>query len=258
VKIYSILLVTGFIFLNSTAFAAKNNNDGVYFKDGKIHYEGDITQGKNKKFFDLSKKSQTHDIYINSGGGDIEQGMALGDFIYNKEMNVYITHYCFSSCANYVFTSGKNKFISEHALIGYHGGAYSFTIDQFLISEENYLKRKLTKQEVIDYTKKYSDYINRIKVEQDDFYSKRHINKKIASLGANAYPNVDITYDLAYYTILDFNRLGVHNIHVVGGGSWTPEDHGNLIVINKNYEPSDKDKDKLKLIVLDLNDLGNN
>lgn len=192
-KIYNILLVIGFIFLNSTAFATKNNDDAVYFKDGKIHYEGDITQEKNKIFFDLSKKRQTHDIYINSGGGDIEQGMALGDFIYNKGMNVYITHYCFSSCANYVLTSGKNKLISKHALIGYHGGAYSFTIDQFLKLDEKELKRKLTKQEVIDHTKNIRKYLNRIRSEQDDFYNKRHINKKIASLGANAYPNVDIT-----------------------------------------------------------------
>lgn len=248
------LLVIGLVFFNSAVFSA--SNDGVYYEDGKIHYEGRITQEKNKIFFDLVDKVKTDAIYINSGGGEAEQGMALGDFIYDNKMNVYITHFCFSSCANYVFTSGKDKFISEHALIGYHGGAHYVTVDMLLNSEENYLKRKLTKQERIDYTKKYTDQIKRFRLEQDTFYNKRHINKKIASLGANAYPSIDITYDLAYYTISDFNRLGVHDIHVIGGGRWTPKDHGKLIVINKDYKPSEKDKDKLKLIVLDLNDLG--
>ena len=248
---YNVLLVIGLIFFNSVVFSA--SNDGVYYNDGKIHYEGEITYKKNKIFFDLVDKNKTHDIYINSGGGDVEQGMELGDFIYKNKMNVYITDYCFSSCANYIFTSGKNKFISEHALIGYHGGAHSFKIDQFMIEQENYLKRKLTKKEIMHYNKEFNDHMKKITFEQDAFYSKRNINKKIASLGSNAYPN--IKYDLDYYTIPDFKKLGVSDIHVIGGRNWEPKDSGHIIVINKNYKQNTKDKDKYKLMLLDVNDL---
>ncbi len=35
---------------------------------------------------------------------------------------------CFSSCANYVFTSAANKYIREDSLVGWHGSESQYEI----------------------------------------------------------------------------------------------------------------------------------
>lgn len=64
-------------------------------------------------------------FHMDSGGGITTVGMALGRFIYDNDMDVKITNFCFSSCANYIFPAGKTKYIGKNAVIGWHGDATS-------------------------------------------------------------------------------------------------------------------------------------
>jgi len=229
---------------------------GVYVKNNAIFYVGHLSKEYNDEFFSLYNKNKNKitEIDINSGGGSINLGMDLGDFIYNHKLNVTIPDYCFSSCANYVFPSGNIKKISSHTLIGYHGGAYSPTVDMFLESEKRRLGRSLTEQEKDKYTKKYSDIIKKGKNRQDLFYSKRKINKKIASLGKDAFP--DIHYNMVYYPLKDFSTLGVNNIEVIDNKRWAPKDRGKIIVRTKSSQDfSQNTENTLILFELELNDL---
>jgi len=60
-------------------------------------------------------------LAIASGGGDIEAGMKLGDLVLARAMDVRVFQFCGSSCANYVFVSGRRKIIEPGAVVMWHG-----------------------------------------------------------------------------------------------------------------------------------------
>lgn len=64
-------------------------------------------------------------LHINSDGGDVGIGRAIGRFVFDNKLDVKVTATCFSSCANYVFPAGKTKYIGKYATVGWHGDPYS-------------------------------------------------------------------------------------------------------------------------------------
>lgn len=245
-----------YLFFLFSFFVNAHPKEGVYIKDNAIFYVGHLSKEYNEKFTSLYNlnKSKVNEIDMNSGGGDVDLGMDLGDFIYKNKLNITIPDYCFSSCANYVFTSGNIKKINNYTLIGYHGGAYSFNPDMYLENKRQELGRNLTILETNKYKKKYTKKIEGMKKRQDIFYTKRNINKHIPALGDNAFPT--IPYDMVYYSLKDFSKLGVNGIKVIGDREWSPKDRGNVIVKSKfSKDFSKKIDDQMVLFKLDLNDL---
>ncbi len=88
-----------------------------------ISFVGDIESETYRDFLYAvrGKEDQITAIRINSGGGITEQGMQIGEWIFDHEIDVIVDEICFSSCANYIFTAGKNKIIEEDAIVGWHG-----------------------------------------------------------------------------------------------------------------------------------------
>ena len=59
---------------------------------------------------------------IESQGGDAEAGMRLGDALLARGLDVEVVgSLCASSCANYVFVSGRRKSIAPGARVVWHG-----------------------------------------------------------------------------------------------------------------------------------------
>ena len=71
-------------------------------------------------------------LAIRSKGGPTDAGMALGTWVRARVLTVKVLEYCFSSCANYVFTAAPRKIVSNFAVVGYHGGLSSatFAVDE--------------------------------------------------------------------------------------------------------------------------------
>ena len=67
------------------------------------------------------QEDQITAIQINSGGGITDQGMLIGEWVFDHDIDVIVEELCFSSCANYIFPAGKNKIIEEDAIVGWHG-----------------------------------------------------------------------------------------------------------------------------------------
>ncbi|MGC7862437.1 hypothetical protein ACP3XP_00195, partial [Vibrio anguillarum] len=90
-------------------------------------YKGVLSPEGNELAFELYEraKEKPNTLIITSDGGDIMLGIELGRWVYDNKMSVEVNDYCLSSCANYVFTAGKIKYISNRAIIGFHGGATS-------------------------------------------------------------------------------------------------------------------------------------
>ena len=45
----------------------------------------------------------------------------IGEWVFDHQLDVIVDELCFSSCANYIFTAGKNKIIGKDAIVGWHG-----------------------------------------------------------------------------------------------------------------------------------------
>jgi hypothetical protein len=60
-------------------------------------------------------------LIIRSSGGEVEAGIALGNWVHENAIDVVVRDYCLSSCANYVFTAGRRKVIEKGAVVAWHG-----------------------------------------------------------------------------------------------------------------------------------------
>ena len=68
----------------------------------------------------------------------------MGHWVYDRGLDVVVDTHCFSSCANYIFTAGRNKIIGEGAIVGWHGSAQQ---DEYIarsqgISLDEYWRRQ--------------------------------------------------------------------------------------------------------------------
>lgn len=63
-------------------------------------------------------------VVVNSNGGEINAGMAMGEALVPLKATVVAQRVCASSCANYLFTAGDRRVIDDDALLLFHGGAH--------------------------------------------------------------------------------------------------------------------------------------
>ncbi|RYU68789.1 hypothetical protein ERW51_06385 [Aliivibrio finisterrensis] len=208
-------LYLGFVLCNAPLAMAELETT-VVVKGDKFVYEGDISGGANETLLSLYKNNgQIKTLEIKSYGGEINLGMDLGEFVYKNNLTVEVNDYCFSSCANYVFPSGKRKLISNRAVIGFHGGASSNEFDDSEFEKElaslSIQQREETLNEVANYMK---DSVKR----EDAFYSMIGVDQRITTLGqSDDFSQFDEGgYDGWYYSISALNKLGVDNVFLIG------------------------------------------
>lgn len=176
------------------------------------------------KFIEERKRFTWLDI--KSKGGEINLGMELGEFIFKHQINVAVSEYCFSSCANYVFTSAKMKELGKYGLVGFHGGASSQSFDEtqmeqtiqgFPEEQQSEIRKQLLQQ--------LSSYLEKAKSREANFFNTINVNKAITTLGqVEKYKRL---YDPEkyigwYYSVEDLQKLGVTNITVVAP-PWEPK-----------------------------------
>jgi len=63
------------------------------------------------------------ELWIRSGGGDVEAGHRMGRRIRERNLKVVVDQYCISSCANYIFTAGAKRVLPDGAYVVWHGNA---------------------------------------------------------------------------------------------------------------------------------------
>ena len=67
------------------------------------------------------KEDDIETALVDSSGGLTHEGIKMGNWIFDHDVDVVVEGLCFSSCANYIFTAGKNKTIKANSLVGWHG-----------------------------------------------------------------------------------------------------------------------------------------
>jgi hypothetical protein len=90
-------------------------------RDGaELEFSGGITFGASEEFKRFSEAMGALKIvHLNSVGGRIEEAQRIGDLIRERKLDTYVSGSCLSACT-IVFLSGKNRFITQSAKIGFH------------------------------------------------------------------------------------------------------------------------------------------
>ena len=132
----------------------------VYILKDSIVYDGDLTVEGIEKAKNLYSKN-INNLILNSLGGEINLGMDLGEWVFDKKLNVIVETAAFSSAANYVFPAGQKKFLYKNSFIGWHGGA--FQNPQTLY--DKFFAKFILKDYIIKAQKRELEFFNKINVD---------------------------------------------------------------------------------------------
>ena len=154
-------------------------------------------------------------LSIESQGGEIDAGMKLGDLVFDNSLDVRVIGViCGSSCANYVFLSGKRKFIDPGALVMWHGSALrpeSIPITHKTISEDGKETiREYKGAALVEYMKRpdiASSNENERKAHAD-FFRARGVDGRITVYGQEMGCDCSWTFSAD-----DMSRFGVGQVH---------------------------------------------
>lgn len=178
-------------------FADANSQyeQSIDYKDDQLVIIGSIDPifvRRIKAAYQLAPRNQPITTFtITSYGGDVEASIDLGEFIFKHRLSVYIPELCLSSCANYLFTAGNKKIITNQTILGWHGGA----LQKNLRSVPN-----LTEQQLFNLQKKETDFFQLIKVDQ-----------RICTLGQEPPYNFKGFWN---YDLIDLEDFGLKKINL--------------------------------------------
>lgn len=193
---------------------------------GTLTYRGPLHTDGVERLFDAaaSAAEEPRTLVITSTGGDVEAGMALGTWVFEHALDVHVPDYCISSCANYVFTAGKQKVLGPTALVVWHGGTTQEGLSGGSPCE--YLDAPGVPCDEKKLRQLLEETLARVQRLEADFFARIGVAQDITVLGQ--YPQYDCReratrYDYIgwYYSIGDLEKLGVRDVSVAGG-AWTP------------------------------------
>jgi hypothetical protein len=86
-----------------------------------VTYRGEISAENNRRFFAGLPRHTPAQLVIDSPGGEVQAGIELGRWVHRHRLDVVVEGQCLSSCANYVFTAGRDKIIRPGGVVAWHG-----------------------------------------------------------------------------------------------------------------------------------------
>ncbi len=203
------LVISLLVFGCSTVPKPSNTELGIAFtaiENGFLIYKGVITRDANERAFKTYNKAQIkpHTLLISSSGGDINLGIALGNWVKENELNVEVKDFCASSCANYIFPAGRLKYLSKDSVLIWHGSAWQ------------------THWDIDDGDKaRFQQSIQSMRVKETEFFAKILVDNILPVYGQSKFNLWDkvlswiglgpIGFD---YSISDLENLGVTGINL--------------------------------------------
>jgi hypothetical protein len=208
------LLWSFILIIPLSCVSAQSSETSVDLYENTVIYRGELSPSANQKLLSLLENSENKVewLSITSKGGEINHGMELGDLVYDYDLKVEVNDYCLSSCANYVFSAANHHRISNHAVIGFHGGITGMEkeITSFIkgLPEE---EQESTKKNLIE-------YMQSAIIRERKFFEKIGVDQQITTLGQSLqYDEFVEKEDFVgwYYSLEGLAALGVSNIEVV-------------------------------------------
>jgi membrane-bound inhibitor of C-type lysozyme len=210
--VVSVSLIVGI----STASAAEQNPVEVYIKGSDIFYTGQISPDGYRLLRERTAAAVTNPtrIVINSGGGPIENGLDVGNWLYDNGLDILVIEKCMSSCANYVFPAAKNKEISDGAVVAWHGSLLSPIDDSELEESLKFVDRQYPDLPVAQREKmkekartSFAHYKKIQTVRQKEFFEKIGVDENVTLLGPSHGAE-----DFYFLSVEDMKRFGITNV----------------------------------------------
>jgi len=196
----------------------------IFSEGGSIIYRGSISPESNDRLFQLAESVEVAPVtlIITSKGGETMAGIELGRWVFRNGLDVVVTEYCLSSCANYVFPAGNMKTLEPSAALAWHGGSMqSEWGDPCSRMPNSAIERGFR---CADIEKLQREKLKEFRAAEESFYAEIGVDQRVTVLGQ--LPEYDCRGRAAslgwYYSIDDMRRLGIENIHI-RGGNWQPE-----------------------------------
>ena len=212
---YLLIVITlALVFMINPAFA------GIDLKEGVAHYTGSISKQLNEQFFNLVKGKTVNRLVITSDGGDVAAGIALGSWVHQFGVDVEIREYCLSSCANYVFTAGKNKVITSGAVVAWHGN-YNHLKQTGSWRDELPAKQSKGEDEA-SATRRLLDQVDELVRMEQDFFKRIGVDEYVCWVGKMP------PYDVPNYYFLsakDMAKFGIQWVETPKGYAQTDVSH---------------------------------
>ena len=103
------------------AGCAATKEAAIFASGDVLEFDGFITKESAKRFVELASSGTIKKLHITSTGGDVEAGIEMARYVRSRAMDVEVSTYCLSSCANYIFPAANNKYITGIGIVGWHG-----------------------------------------------------------------------------------------------------------------------------------------
>lgn len=210
----------------------------VVLANGVLLIQGRLDQELLGQFRRVLEAADVHDVRVRlrSPGGETWAAMAMGLEIHRRQLDVEVDRRCISSCANYLFTAGRNKYLHSVEHVKFHGGALqpNFIPEALKLIEQGTLMKNgedlppdLDLQQLRKLYGLVDDFpINRAThmLVEKAFFDEIGVSSLTPVYGQYgdyaAWFN-DGVHDDFYYLPEDYALLGVTNLNVTGqdGGS---------------------------------------
>ena len=178
---------------------------------GKVaRYTGSISDELNQLLFDQVAGQEVTRLVITSDGGDVTAGIALGYWVFNNGIDIEVPEYCLSSCANYVFTAGRNKLVRSGAIVAWHGN-YNHLLQTGLWRDDIELRMQRTGEARAEATIHARALAEKLVAEERDFFTHIGVDEYLCWVGKMP------PYNAADYYFLDLEdmaRFGVNNVQI--------------------------------------------
>ncbi len=188
-----------------------------------VLYVGAISELNIERFMEVVQGKEISVLTISSGGGEINAGMTMGEWVFGNGVDVVVERMCMSSCANYVFTAGRRKTINPGSIVAWHGNILQKTglsedevraatlemLDRLPQNEKEKIDREVVIAQTLDQAR---DYQRRSVERQDAFFARIGVDEYICRVGNEEY-GADDFFLLAPKDMARFGLTGVRAPH---------------------------------------------
>lgn len=154
----------------------------------------------------LSEKNQYQRLRVNSYAGDPLAALQIGNWIHREQMDIVVEGMCLQSCANYLFTAAKQKYLEDDSVVAWSGGALE---DSWTQQWQTYLipgVRFIAEHYMDRFLRRETRFFERVGVDQNiTIYGFREASG-CSQEGVKGF----------YYSIPHLLRMGITDVHTSG------------------------------------------
>jgi len=224
-------------------YVAKDRTWSVAADGRTVTYRGVLTaEGVERVVAWLNRYSEIRSLAIESQGGDVDAGMRLGDEVLKRNLDVeVIGSLCASSCANYVFVSGRRKSIAPGAKVIWHGSPLrpeDIPVMDEVIGTDGSIEHELLEGDRLAAYLRRSDIAPVVEHERkrhQAFFKVRGVDGRVTTYGQEVGCGCNWTF-----SVEDMHRLGIEDV-----------------VAEEGYPVSSPTSDELLVVALKLSDTFN-